>query len=615
MRIWADVYDTNGNKLTTGSQMAIKSLSVSDQLDAASPWSASVALEERALDTLDYDQEVRVYVQVDDVHAPREVVRGILREINKEEKESGPSFSMGGSNSLDALTEETVGLGCVFNETAIQTVVNNLAGLKSGWSAVVDSDIAGDLMTARFDGVHLFKAIKRITEEKGVHFRSGTAPKTVEVGAFGTSVLTPNGLTVRAEKLPSTVGDELLTVDEVIGIASMSVKGKSRDLINWAIPMGAGEGIAATTLRDTTYNILNEDGTTYRSGARGNPTYPIYRRVNAYGVVEYYIDASGGAGKRKKVVSFKDIGPVANSDLAKRLASDALADACIAWLQRMREVLVSYRFSAKKVHVNVRAGDKIRVRYKGFVDVLEDEQAGKKPYLTYINLDRDMWVMKVSKTFSESGEISHDFEVNTIDRHVLDETRILVDALEMMQAQNVGIKTTVWRFQDSDFDTIQGVPGSSGNSYKEASFEFIPDNTVTDLAAVFLNFKTKPLWALTQPIAGYLINSYYYDVYTGYNYPSYVSLWINGVDVSADYGGPWNNSGENTPLDVTCDISNLITEASGGIYQTHTIVLKAGGRAGEVRLNTSFVSQSGNASQGIVKTRIRAQGTARALLG
>ncbi len=614
MRIWADVYDTSGNKVTGGSLMAIKSVTVSDQLDAAAPWSATIALDERALETLDYDQELRFYVQTDDQHPARELVRGILREISKAEQESGPEYNISGSNSLDALTEVTVGLGRTYEQETIQTVVTALTGLKSGWAASVDSAIATDLMTARFDGVHVFKALKRVAEEKGVHFRSGLTPKTVEFGAFGERVTTANGLTIRAEQLPSTVGDELLTVDEVIGVSSISQKGKSRDVINWAIPMGAGEGIAATTLRDTTYTILNEDGTTYRVGARGTPQYPIYRRVNGAGLAEYYIDASAGGNVRQKVVSFKDIGPVANSDLAKQLASDALADACIAWLERMRTVLESYRFSAKKVHVSLRPGDKIRLRYKGFVEA-GGEDYGHQPHLTYINVDQDMWIMKVSTSYRDSGDISHDFEVNTIDRHVLDETRILVDALEMMQAQNVSIKTTVWRFQDSDFDTIQGVPGSSGNSYKEAAFEFVPDNTVTDLAAVFLHFKTKPLWALTQPVAGYLINSYYYDVYTGYNYPSYVSLWINGVDVSAQFGGPWNNSGENTPLDVTCDISELITEAVGGIYQTHTIVLKAGGRTGEVRINTSFVSQSGNASQGIVKARIRAQGTARALLG
>lgn len=583
MRIWAEVYSTAGAKLGYSQINEIVSTKVKRDLDSAGSFEFKVAPTKQAFDLLQNEREVRVFFKRDEEPA-RELYRGYIRQ-NRLDVNKSPDLSISGVTKMDALARRSVLLGRAYNEQTVSYIANDLIGLVPSWNVEVDSAIATDLQTSRFDGSSVLKALIRTAEEKGVHIREGVRADTVEIGAFGVD----SGL--RFIKPPSSVGIELEQNDDVVLVTKITQTDNTADVVNWIVPLGAGEGSAAMSLKDST---------------RTSP-YTIQTMDAPNGATLYYLSDSESIlnfGQIERVVTFKEIAPIANSEAAKITAANALYDAAAAWLERNSQKLTSYKLSGCKVSRTIRPGDKIRISYKGTVDTPEGN-------LTYINVDDDFWVMSVSESFSKSG-LTVDLDVTTIDRHAQDIKRVVVGMLDAIDVRNLSVQTFPFVFQDSDFDTIQGVPLSTGNSYKEAKFSFTPNSTVTDIRAVFLTFKTLPLWALSQPTGSF--TTYFFDVYTGYNYPSYVSLWVNGVDVSTSYGGPWNNSGENTALDVTCDISNLITEAAGGLYQEHTIVLKAGDRTGEVRLSTAFVSQSGNASQGIVKFKLYALGTARSIL-
>lgn len=616
MRVTADVYDTNGNKTGTGPVLAIKSASVTEQLDGAGTFSLDLAVDERVL-TLINEAEVRVNVQTYDNQPAMEWVRGIIRDNEIQDQESGTSITVSGPDTMDELTERTVGIGRSYDTQPMSTIINGLVGLVPDWSATVESAVASDLQSTRFDGANVLQALLRCTSEKGIHVRNGLTTNTLEIGAFGSAVLNSSGQPVRAIKAPSEPNVELQQNDTVIFIDRISRSSKSDDVVNWCIPIGAGEGSAALTLRDTTYTIYNEDGTPYRAGVYASK-YPIFRRVNANGIIEYYIDASGGKRMRQATVAFKEIGAIGNSDAAKQMAANALVQAAIAYLDRQKVALVTYRFSAKNVQARIRPGDKLPVEYQGRMEIL-DESRSSQPRLTYMEVDESFWVLKVTKRIS-ADSITHDFEVATVDRYAMDTTKIMVSMMEAMQARNLSVQTSLYVYQDSDADVIQG-GFTASSAHKDAIFTFNVSDIVTDVIKVELQIETKPLYVLAgtgldnQYGSSVHASDYWFSVQFSPNYPSDITVTIDGVDVTSALGGPWNPSAGNLPVKETLDITPYIVNAISGLYQDHQIVFTAGAKSGDAVIpstpaHTSY--PSGDVSHGIVKAKFLVTGTARA---
>lgn len=605
MRIWADVYNSSGVKVAQIHSLI--SANATAVLDQAGTFDLQCALDPDVLSYLVNGNEVALFAQEDE-ETPFQWTRGKIVKPRVQETADNVNISIGGRDQINELNFRTVGLGRSYSAQTMQTIMSDLAELVPGWTASVETASASLLQTARFDGSRVLRAISQSLKQLGLHFRLSETSRQIEVGAFGVAATTANGEAIWAMQAPSSFSKELYSNDNVLIIDSISVTEDSDPVLNWAIPMGAGEGTAATTLKDTSYEILNaSDNTIYRAGTV--PTYPIYLRVNDFGINEYYIDASDGDELRQDTLSFKTIGPIANSALAKQLASDALADACMASLARTRIALTSYTLNVRKMRVNVKPGELLHVQYKGMVPTIGGN-------LTYIDVDDDLWVMSVQHSASDSG-FTHTLQVSTIDRHVMDDTDILVEVLDRSEVRNVSIQTFPFGFQDSSERVIQGnTPATT--PYRDATFGIqIPDIFV-DVIKVSLHFITRPLYSTTDvgPVTGaatpYALD-YSFRVYESTNYPSDISLFIDGVDRTTALGGPWNPSAGNSAVDVTLDITNYIVNAVGGLYQDHSIVFKAGDKTGEGRVSTSHPSESTDTSNGVIEAKILFLGTARAI--
>lgn len=612
MRIWAEVYDPDGTKLAVIE--ALISANASDKLDQAGTFDMACALDQSVIDYLVGGNDVVIYAQ-EDTEPPQVWTRGTIIKPRIQETGENLSISISGRDQLNELNFRTVGLGRSYNAQTVQTIMSDLAELVPGWTATVDTANASRLQTARFDGSKVLRAVSESCKQLGVHFRKGTASRTLEIGAFGEAASTNRGDAIWAMRAPSSIGPELYSNDALLIIDTISVTVDNDPQVNWAIPMGAGEGTAATTLSNTSYEILNTDNTTYRAGT--TPDYPIYIRTNDFGIDEYYIDASDGDDLRQDTFSFKTIGPIANSSTAKQLASDALADACMEKLRRTRSGLTSYTLTVRKMRQTVQVGDLIHVQYKGVVPMAGIPTATRDT-LVYIDVDEDLWVMGIQRTASESGFV-YTLQVSTIDQHVMDETDILVEVLDRTEVRNTAIQTFPFGFQDSSERVIQGGSSPSDAQYKTAIFSLkIPDIFV-DVIKVSLQVVTRPLYSMTDvgPDNFYGTSAhaldYFYAVYPSTNYPSDITITIDGVDRTTALGGPWNPSAGNSAVDVTLDISAYIVDAAGGLYQNHTIVFAAGYKTAEVRVNTSHNSQTANSSNGIIEAKILFLGTARAI--
>jgi len=602
MRVTADVYDSNGNKTGIGPVIAIKSASVTEQLDGAGSFNLDLAVDERVL-TLINETEVRLQVQTYDAQPSMEWVRGIVRDNQIQDEDSGTRISVSGPDTMDALTERTVGLGRSYNNTTMSAIINGLVGLVPGWSTTIESAVATDLQSTRFDGANVLQALLRCTSEKGIHVRNGLTANTLEIGAFGSLVTNSSGQQVRAIKAPGEMSIELQRNDATIFIDRISRSSKSDDVVNWCIPIGAGEGSAALTLRDCTYAIYNEDDTLYRAGTASR--YPVYRRTNANGIVEYYLDASSGARLRQATVAFKEIGPVSNDTSSKQLAANALLQAATAYLDRQKVALVCYKFSAKNVQTRIRPGDKILVQYQGRMEIL-DENRSTTPRLTYMEVNEPLWVLKVTKKIS-ADVITHDFEVATVDRYAMDTTKIVVSMMEAIQARNVSVQTLPMVFPFMAYDTMQeGTAFGSGyNKGKKARMDLRINDYITDITRIELRFITLPLHLASRTT--FSSPNYYtvFDVITSSEYPSGISVFINNVDVSAqvtdmDTGAaaPFN-AGSNTATDNRINITDFILNAAGGIYQNHKIELHCEHRLGDISLGSPDPASPGtNASKG-----------------
>lgn len=583
MRTWGEVYDSSNTRLAFIS--AIESVTVRDKLDSAGTFNLQCAMDERVIDYLVNNNIVYVYAQQDE-ELPSLWGACRIIKVSITERDNANGISIDGRDLIDELRDYTVGFGRQYTQETALTVYDGLVSIVSGWAVDVDSSIASSLLTARYDGAKVLKAIGRTVKEQGVHFRNGETVRTLEIGPFGDTALSPTGKAVRAVRSPSSVTPELMRQDNVLLIDNISVVVDSDEQVNWALPTGAGEGAAATTLKYTSYRIYNSDNTIYQAGTES--TYPIYRRVNDFGLEEYYIDASDGAAQRQDTPSFKEIGPLANSDLAKQYASDALANATIAWLERMREPLTVYKFSVQHCPFVVKVGSQIKLQYRGVVPMANNPRASR-PELKYIDVNEMVWVTGVTRQLSESGLVQT-FEVSTVDRYIMDDTDLVVELAEQMHVQNFGVKSFTTSYEKTYYDTV----GNNGSGSRAAVFRYAAEDNISDLVAVKISFRTLPLDATTAVSVNFGTSTFqfWWQLTDGYNYPSDVSLWVNGVDVTADYGPgglEWNDGGVNAALDVQdLDITQLIID--NGIHNVTTVEIRCGSRVGEVRFNSGYTS-------------------------
>lgn len=593
MQLWADVYDADGNsKIGKTPITELISASITRTLDGAGSMEVVVPASATNLDALINERQLWIYAQSDD-ESPRLIGTGYIRKRRIVAGTSGTQMSISGPDLMDALRRKSVLLGRIFDTQAVGTIASDLIGLVGdGWQVNVDTSLSADTQTVRFDGSTVLKALIRVAEEKGAHIRSGLQPKTVELGAFGT----PTDLV--AIEPPSTVSMEMYANDNVLLIDRITQLDASDDVVNWIIPIGAGEGVAAQTLAQST---------------RTSP-YPIQTMTGPDGRTLYYIsDASSVEryGAIQRVVTFKEIGPIANSTTAQTLAANALYDAAAAWLQRSSDKTTTYQITARKCRRVIRPGDKIRLIWRGTVETSEGD-------VVPIDVDDYFWVMQVTETVTADG-MGVSLQIASVDRAQQDPAKMIVGALESIHVNNVSVQTFPYWSSDTYTDYVCYLSSTGVGRYATFKLEF--DNNITNIISVKLRFKSRPLIALSRmtavaPTAGTNFDCVF-DVVEGDEHPKGLHLYVNGIDVSINYGGPWNpTAGDNNPINVECDITQLILDA--GIYNDHVIQFRAqvDDRPSAYQL-PGFSGPGlilGQRSSGLIEANFRVFGTSRAIV-
>lgn len=583
MRFWADIYDADGiNRRPEGPLENLLNMSVTRRLDGAGSASFNLpANDVRAISMLQPERQARLYVEHDGV--TRELGRMIIREIGYDAGDTR-TFKVSGPDAMDALTRRTVGRNRSYTNEAISVIAADLVSLIPGWTISAEDGLG--LQSARFSGTNVLTALIRMAEENDMHIRQGLEPGVLEIGFFGSQV---NLLVTNT----GGISPELYRNDNLILIDKLTLNRDTKALANRVIPLGAGEGEAALTL-------ANSD--------RSSP-YPIIPAL--YGsVTERYIQDDESVlayGVIERYITLKQIGPISNSDTAKRQAANALYDGAAAWLRKNCREIKSYKVSGQKPRTTVRPGDKIRLIYNGGVyrDGMLAEPAAINDF---------MWVMSVTEKVSSSG-LDIDMELNTIDQHIKDTAQEIVGALEAIEVRNVAVQTYGFVYRDGSKDFVQADgAGVGGVNFKAATFVFPIDNDITDITLVRINFKSEPLFA-TALVTTSGAWSPVYDaiIMKGPNHPNELRLLVNGVDITTEVGGPWGDG--TTVIDESIDITQYILEAVGGLYQVHTIEFHASPRNGSVNYSGYSAGASGTlASNGVIQCSFKVIGVGQSIL-
>lgn len=635
MRLWIDVSDAAGTRLGAGPVANVTSASITRKLDGVGALSVETPLTDpEALRLLDNERRIALWYEIDGQQRQigRGIVRGrVLAESNRR------ALRIDAVDEMDELKRVNTLLARIYTQQAASSIAADLVGLVPGWTV---SASGGGLLTARFDGASVLKALQELCEGQGLHLRAGLTPRSIEIGAFGAAA----GVRIVQPELAVPGGGG----DEVAYIESIELEQSSEAVANWIVPVGQGEGEAALTLARST---------------RTTP-YPIQTTM-VNGRLHHFISdgASVAAfGQIQRVMTFKQIGAISNSDADLTNAANALYDAAAAWLARNAQRLETYNVRLRKVRRTIRPGDRVRLAYRGRVQLVDGRTA------TYIDVDADFWVIEARESFGLSGVVTT-LKLANIDRVAQDEAAIIVGALEAINIRELRVQTypstrsyvyvrqiapgfpaaipveitnattalnrarlrivtrafrvnataaasgggaavtsaaggaitttaaaggnhrhriashaggpssasVEHRFNFGRVDPLNPTPnviflGMGTGSLTEDLYTFDASGTHTHDITIASHTHNVSLPAHTHALT-YGIND---DTVN----PTTVSVWINGVDRTAELGGPWAGGG--AAINIVLDITPYLVNAAGGLRQAHTVEVRCASGRGEV---------------------------------
>lgn len=599
MRLWCDIYNAAGTRLGAGPLFQVISATIKRRLDGAGSFEVELPLtDRRVVDLVQNERRIRIFLQDRDDYDPREIGRGVIR--NKKVDVSDAEFSMfiSGPDDMVELTFPNIGRGLIFEDDPLGDIVDDLVALASGWTA--DSDMGLGNYSTRIDGGNPLAAVIKLAEQNGLHIRPALTAKTLEFGAFGDALgLRAYGPISNLEAVQNN--DNLLIIDR------LSVVSDSSNLINWMELRGGGEGDTAIDLQ----------GLSASRGTGFGDAYDIQSTTKNGRTIYYIADASSIAtyGQIEETMIYKNLVPISNSATDLLACRNAIFDAGVADLIRMKDPLYTYRLTLKKPRQTIRPGDKIRVQYTGIVEREDGSE------LTYVSIDDEFWIMTLDERIS-GDSITLTLDVASIDRHALDAVETVVGAIEQQQVRSVAIQpyrttfsyvfarvissedggfnaTVPVKFDNSVlqcnrckiqlttrpfqstaknalhrhlmFDHISASGDLAGNQIFSASVDAEGTGTTT----VVLPVASAPGDIFTSSEDGE-IN---YGVYNDTTYPGDVGIIIDGVDRTSALGGPWGDT--STPVDEELNITQYLDTP---IQQTHILEFFCATGRGEIEV-------------------------------
>lgn len=400
--IWVDVLDSPWN-VNLGRIKTLTDLRFTRSLDGAGRFSFSLPLtDDKAQSLLQVERRIVAYTLDGNGNGIREVGRGIITKLGVSAGASGWSRTVDGVDQLHELKRLTTGLARTYNNQTIANIGASLIAEAGAWSF---SSTVTDQTIARYDGESILKAFQMLAEHSGNHIRLD-GNRTIELGSFGSA----SGIrAINRQRIPQ----EAYGNDNICFIESFREEKDSGTMFNWLLPIMSGMGEAAVGLefstRTSPYTIQTMTGFdfTTRSFIADSTSIATY-------------------GQIERIAKFTQIAPLSNSAAALELAANALYDASVAQLERYKDPQEVYSMTVRKVWgTTIKPGDKIYVRYKGFVT----NEAGD--VVNFVDVDDEFWILDVTERFGVEGT-AVDLKISSIDRRELSTAEVIVGKLDSM---------------------------------------------------------------------------------------------------------------------------------------------------------------------------------------
>ena len=411
-RVALDVYDLSGNRLGSGPIATPLAASYSMRADEIGTFRATVPAIAANADVLAAGREIRIRRA-----GEGEVFRGILDQPKVVVGEDGAILlELAGQSTAARLVWANTLLGRTFSGATVATAVSTLlAG--TGWTAgAVDSAT----ISARFDGATVWKALRNIAETLGWHAVEDPLTQRVSLAAASGS----SGLVFRQV---DHAGPEMA----VIPLTGLTIPATEQAIWNRIIPLGAGEGINALSLRFS---------------GRSSP-YTIQTATGPDGNTYWYLeDAASVAayGARTQVLKFDEIAPLSNSAAEETAAANTLYDAASAWLGYYANPTEFYEASVVGLtHYaggtpRFTIGQTVRLQWTGIVT----DDAGTR---LWKSVDANVYLMGFEREFHESGSDSWRLELATVDRRQPGPGDAIVKAIDDLWAIKTAMRPYTYR--------------------------------------------------------------------------------------------------------------------------------------------------------------------------
>jgi hypothetical protein len=483
-----DVLDGSGNIIGPGPLENVLAVEITEELDRAGLVTVSIpATYQRAQDLLGAEKRLQVRVLNEDI-----VATCLIQNLNVVASGQQPIYQISGPDLLGELVYLNTGYNRTYDNRLIANVIIGTSATAAsllggtGWtqgSIVIDPGV-GTRSTISFDGQTRLQALITLAEQIGHHLRQGTTARTLDFGLFGADSglramnvhhalvkqqeVSP-GLAYIADAEIGKISAEIENRLYPLGKDRFDLQDASTSITDIKVAANTGPDGAETTLTaqanptDTTLTVTSTTGFVANEyiwvGNKANwtanhemlqiqsiggpttinlvsaVTVTLANGSNVIQRPQFYVEDTasqaalgGGASSiRENTPQFAWIGPIdPTSSTSRQQAADVLYHAAKARLLRYSLPYETYVLTrVLNLPTSLRVGDKIRVVYHGAVKAYGGSY--------YVDIDDDLFVTRITRTWQGNGEASASLAVSDVDRPTPNNSLLVIFNLDNLR--------------------------------------------------------------------------------------------------------------------------------------------------------------------------------------
>lgn len=450
------ILDADGEYLNEGPIVTLQTLNDTKRLDAVGGLEFTLPITEPRAQFLTAGCQIDVYDQLDG-HLGRYYYSKKTQRFNED---GSTELLVQAVDQLTELTRKSVRFRRTYTAQEVGLVVGDLVEDVEGWEA--DGDANMGLTSVTYEGNSVLNAVDTLRDRWNKHFRL-IGERHLEFGVFGY----PSGVTLT--NLPGQVQANLQANREIALVESLRMVEEVDDVVNYVIPLGAGQGVSQLTIE-------------LASGG----DYSVNTGTNEDGSNFYYIRDSASItayGERQRALSLPTLRPITNSDADIANAATALKSAAEAYMTRHLEPLVVYNAPVRFLRRPLNVGDTVKLRYRGVVE-----------NYSFVDIDQTFYVMDITRKRHTNGRRGAELTLSSVAQRRTTDVDVLLQVIADVKALKVDIPITVTYSPIGPYvkrisDTVS------------AEFTIRLAEEITFLNRALMRFKTSPLKSSVQSIS------------------------------------------------------------------------------------------------------------------